>query len=257
MRQLVPICFIAVVAVVLALPARECRAADTAGTLQQALGSAQPIYKCTEGALIAATKVCAASDPGHAGDYIVLILQSGRRDSGIIAPALVQAAIQGLGPNPNANLIAGIIRAAVKATPEQVLDIVGVAVKASPRSAAPAIVSAAVMSVPHPDQMVTMDYGRVETTSYTSDKQSDFKQVDYKDIVPAEKQLTLADAIVQAAMDADPSLSQDELTSAVNEGIGGTPTTLTTVLAPGIPIPLGDPPGGGGGGFNAPGPVSP
>jgi hypothetical protein len=246
MRQLVTICLIAAV---LAAPVRHGLAADPAGTLQKALGSAQPLYKCTESELIAATKVCAASDPRNVGDCIAMILESGRRDSGMIAPALVQAGIEGLGPNPSADLIAGIIRAAVKTAPEQVLDIVRVAVKASPRSAAPAIVSAAVESVPHPDQMVTMDYGRVETTSYTNDKQIDFK--DYKDIVPAEKQLTLADAIVQAAMEADPSLSQDALTVSVNGGIGGTP-----VLAPGIPVPLPPPPGTGGG-FNAPGPVSP
>jgi hypothetical protein len=254
MRQLVIICL---AAVVLAVPAGECRAADPAGTLQKALGSGEPIYKCTEGELIAATKVCAASDPRHAGEYIALILESGRKDSGTMAPALVQAAIEGLGPNPSAELIGGIVGAAVKTAPEQVLDIVRVAVKASPRSAAPEIVSAAVSSVPHPDEMVTMNYGRVRTTSYTSDKQSDFKQVsDYKNVVPTEKELTLADAIVQAAMDADPSLSQDELTTAVNEGIGGAPPNDPTVLPPGIPVPPEVPPGTGGG-FNAPGPVSP
>jgi hypothetical protein len=230
----------------------QCRGAGEGVALQQALGSPDPLYKFSPDALAAAVRLCASNDAAHAGTYVALVLDSGRVDADAIAPSLVRAAIQGLGPNPKPDLVAAIVRAAVKATPTEVLDIVTAAVKASPRSAAPAIVTAAVSTVPHPEDMVTVNVQRRAERAATTDK-----QLDYKALPPAQKQLTLAEAIVQAALDADPTLSADELTTAVDTGIASTfepggPPVIITVLAPDVPI-LPDPPPV----FNAPGPVSP
>ncbi len=232
----------------------EGRAASPAANLQQALGTQQPLYAFPADEIIAAVKLCAARDPKHAGDYVALVLLSGRNDADAIAPSLAAAAIQGLGANPKNDEIAAIVRATVKNAPTEVLDIVTATVKASPRSAATAIVQAAVSSVPHPEEMVTMDMRRSAQKPAGSDKQLDNKEVaDGKAIAPLEKQMTLAEAIVQAALDADPGLSADELTAAVDQGL---PVPPSIVEAPGLPVPP-IPPTTNIPGFNAPGPVSP
>jgi hypothetical protein len=245
----------------------QSKAADQGSTLQQVLGSQDPLYKFTPAALGAAIKQCASRDPAHAGGYVVLVLRSGRNDADEIAPSLVTAAIRGLGADPKAGYVAEIVHAAINAAPSEVLDIVTAAVKASPRSIAPAIVTAAVRSVPHPDKLVTMNVQRRAQRAYGNDKQTDYKQLaDGKSLgAPAGKQLTLAEAIVQAALDADPSLSVDSLTAAADNGLNSAfatsrPPVLTGVLAPVIPVlPIGPTTGGitSTPVFTAPGPVSP
>ena len=260
MRLLV---FCLTMALMFVLVPRQSSAAGRDAALQQALGSQAPLYKFSPRALAAAVKQCASRDPGNAGDYIVLILNSGRNDADAIAPSLVTAAIQGLGPDPLSRDIAAIVQAAVQKAPSEVLDIVTASVKASPPSAAPAIVSAAVRSVPHPEQMVTVNVQRRAERIASSDKQTG-KELDGKSLGAEQKQLTLAEAIVQAAMDADPGLSEEELTTAVDSGLTATiavngPPVLNVVLPPVPPMLPYAPPGGGGGGglFAAPGPVSP
>ena len=229
-------------ALLFALLPRQALAADRDAALHQALGSLDPLYKFSPAALAAAVKLCASRDPDHAGVYIALVLNSGRNDADAIAPSLVRAAIQGLGPDPVPSLVAAIVRYAVTATPSEVLDIVTAAVKASPRETAPDIVTAAVSSVPHPEQMVTVNVQRRAERLIGNDKELDAKQL----AAPAQKQLTLAEAIVQAALDADPGLSEQSLTAAVDGGLNtgievNRPTILTEVLPPVSPI-LPEPP---------------
>jgi hypothetical protein len=214
------------------------RAADAGSDLQQALGSQAPLYKFPAGDLAAAVKVCASRDPAQAGACVALILQSGRPDADAIAPSLVQAAIQGLGPDPKPSLVAGIVKAAVTAAPSEVLDIVKAAVKASP-GAAPAIVKAAVTSVPHPEDMVSVNSQPRAERLPGSDKQAS----DGKSASAPEQLLTIAEAIVQAAVAADPGLSTDVLTAAMDAALtpaapapGSPPSSLTVVLAPPTPI---------------------
>ena len=257
----------------LGLPVEQARAADQAEILQGALGSKEPFYKASPAALAAAVKACASHDPSHAGGFLALILDSGRNDADAIAPTLVKAAIEGLGidPKPRLNVdAAAIVRAAVTAAPTEALDIVTEAVKAAPHSpdpAAPAIVAAAIGAVPHPERLVTIGIQRRAERTYSNDKQNDFKQfTDGKSLsAGAEKQLTLAEAIIQAALDADPGLTADSLTAAADSSLGATFATsegavLTGVLPPVAPILPNDPSITGGGStpvFTAPGPVSP
>jgi hypothetical protein len=249
-----------------------CVAADPAVVFQKALGSGEPLYKVSPDALAAAVKQCATGDPGHAGAYVALVLRSGRPDADTIAPSIVQAGIDGLGANPNPGHIAGIVRSAIYSAPSEVLDIVTAAVKVSPRSAATAIVSAAVRTVPHLEQMVNVNVQRrAERVAggAGNDKQTDNKQLaDGKSIAPPEqKQLTLAEAIVQAALDADPGLSEASLMAAADQGLTvafapDRPPVLTGILAPIAPVIPGSPTAGIAApattsGFGAPGPVSP
>jgi hypothetical protein len=232
---------------------------DQEAALHQALGSPDPLYKFSAGALDVGVKTCASNDPRHAGSYVALVLRSGRTDADAIAPSLVRAAIEGLGSDLRPAYIASIVAAAVNATPSEVLDIVTAAVKASPRDAAPAIVTAAVSNVPHPESIVTVNVQRRSERIAGSDKQLDDKQ-----LAPVEKELTLAEAIVQAALDADPGLSGSGLTAAADSGLnysfsGNRPTFLTNVLAPVVPVlPVGPASNvGTTNQFGAPGPVSP
>jgi len=215
--------------------------------LQQAVGSGEQIYKASPEALAAAVGTCAAHDPDHAGQYVAIALYSGRNDADAIAPALVQAAIRGLGTDPQPDWVGGIVGDAVKAAPSEVLDIVTAAVKVSPRAAAPAIVRAAVSSVPDPDGLVTVDFQRRAERLASGDKQPDYKEA--SDGKSLAKQVTLAEAIVQAALVADPGLSAEVLTSAVNGGITSVPPPPVTVYPP---IPQIPPPP-----FGVPGTVSP
>jgi hypothetical protein len=233
------------------------RGADREADLQQALGSQDPLYKFSPGEIAAAVKLCASRDPSHAGAYVVLILRSGRNDADAIAPSLVQAAIEGLGADPESSRIGAIVQAAVTAAPTEVLDIVTAAVKASPRTAAPAIVQAGVSSVPHPESLVTVNVQPRARRAAGSDKEIDGKEAaDGKSLgAPTQKQLTLAEAIVQAAVDADPGLSVETLTTTVDEALatvyaGNRPPTLTVVLSPVVPVLPSI-------AFGNPGPVSP
>jgi len=248
----------------------QSHAADPAVALQKALGSQEPLYKVAPDALAAAVKLCAAADPRHAGAYVALVLRSGRPDADEMAPSLVQAGIDGLGADPNANLIAGIVTSAIYAAPSEVLDIVTAAVKVSPRSAAPAIVTAAIRTVPHPERVVTVNVQRraaLAASNPGNDKQTDYKQVtDGKSVAPPEqKQLTLAEAIVQAALDADPNLSEASLMAAADQGLNvafatSRPPVLTGILAPIIPVIPATPTAAIGAPavvFGGPGPVSP
>jgi hypothetical protein len=240
-----------------ALP--QCMAADRGALLQQELHSGKPLYKASPQELGLAVQHCVMRDPRHAGDYVSLVLLSGRNDADAIAPAIASSAIKGLGGNPHPDDIGSIVAAAVKATPSEVLDIVTAAIKVSPRSAAPAIVRAAVANVPDPESMVTVNFQRRAERIATSDKQ-DGKQTDHKEVsdgkslAPETKQLTLAEAIIQAAIAADPGLSEEALTPAVDSGIASVepPPPTTPVLPPVPPIPPGPGPG-----FGVPGTVSP
>jgi hypothetical protein len=233
-------------------------AADRATTLQQALGSGQPLYKASPADVAAAVRQCAAGDPRHAGVYVSVVLLSGRPDADAIAPGIASAAILGLGANPRPDDISAVVAAAVKSAPSEVLDIVTACVKVSPRSAAPAIVAAAVANVPNPSKMVTVNFQRRAERVATSDKQdgkeTDHKEVsDGKSVAPESKQLTLAEAIVQAAIDADPGLAVADLQPGIDGGIASQspPPTSTGVFPPVPPTPPSGP------GFGGPGAVSP
>jgi hypothetical protein len=226
----------------------QCRAAEPAAILQHALGSQEALYKFSPETLAGAVKRCAGEDPTHAGTYVALVLRSGR-------------------PDPSRDQVAGIVRLSVYSAPSEVLDIVTAAVKASPRSAAPAIVTAAVSTVPHPERLVTVNVERRAARAPGNDKQTDNKQLaDDKSVTPPEqKHLTLAEAIVQAALNADPGLSESSLAAAADNGLNfafatSRPPVLTGVLAPIIPVLPSIPSTGAGSTsvtFSGPGPVSP
>ena len=120
------------------------------------------------------------------------------------------------------------------------LDIVNAAVKASP-GAAPAIVKAAVTSVPHPEDMVYVNFQPRAERLPGSDKQGFRRQIRSA----PENCSRIAEAIVQAALAADPGLSTDGLTSAMDGAISSPTTINTVVLAPVLPL------------VPDPGPVSP
>lgn len=82
-------------------------------------------------------------------------------DSGHRAASETAAAIDALGEKPTNRQVSNVVFEAVRKSPENVLSIVDAAVRVSPQSAAPAIVTAATAAVPDPWKQVT--YHRINT----------------------------------------------------------------------------------------------
>jgi len=166
-----------------------------------------------------ALQASVGENANRAPDFVYAILAGGRADSNALAPSMVTAAINGL-PTPKSSLlIAEIIEAAMKATPDMVLKIVRAAILASPDEAAPAIVRAAVASLKDPNKQLAA----ASPDSVNTFKEfKDFKQV--ADNTPDG--LTPAEQIVQTALAANPNLDADTLTTAATQGLstlGSTP----------------------------------
>lgn len=166
------------------------------------------------------------------------------RETNRRAASETAAAIVALGANPTNRQVSNVVFAAVRNSPENVLAIVHTATRVSPRSAAPAIVTAATAAVRDPWKSVT--YSRI--MSHPDKKVApDFKGgSDSKHIVDLDGQkpgrgngvdspnsdianggpLTLAEAIARTAFDAQPGLSFPELVSAVDVALNTDPATL-------------------------------
>ena len=148
------------------------------------------------------------------------------------------AAIEALGAHPATRQISNIVFKAVRTSPASVLPIVHAAVLASPQGAAPEIVTAATAAVPDPWKKVT--YHRI--TALDSKKSApDFqgapdghKNADgertldlaRRGTVFEDPTLTLAEAIVRTALDAQPGLSLPALQSAADLALLSDPAVL-------------------------------
>lgn len=224
--------------------------------------------------LLGATGKCVSADRPHAGEYVKAALSSGRNDSDAIAPAVVKAAIMAVLETPQPARggttgqvkaeIGSIVSAAVKATPSQVLKIVSAAVKASSPDAASVIVTAAVQSVPNPAIRVSRRNAQLQ------DGKDAGKEVGEREVAPADAfepfgpktpgtpatglapgqpGLTLAEAIVQVALQSAPGIDPGSLNAAATLGLRGVvlnpvqpwstgvvAVTPVEVLAPTVPI---------------------
>ena len=164
-------------------------------------------------------------------------------ETGQRAAAETAAAIKALGAHPATRQISNIVFKAVRTSPASVLPIVHAAVLASPQAAAAEIVTAATAAVPDPWQKVI--YHRISAPDFkgTPDgKQSaDGKRtLDLAGRNPDSKPdpgtkppaaiedptLTLAEAIVRTALDAQPGLSLPALVSAADLALNSDPATL-------------------------------
>jgi hypothetical protein len=144
------------------------------------------------------------------------------------------AAIEALGANPTTKQISTIVFKAVRSSPDNVLHIVDAAIRVSPQAAAPEIVIAATAGLPNPWKQV--NYRRLEAPELKKSG-PDFKGgPDYKSgpdfkggpatSAPDGKPMTLAEAIVRTAFDAQPGLSFSVLQAAANTALLMDPATL-------------------------------
>ena len=182
---------------------------------------------CNAGAVIASDKpaiVPAKTAAAHEASD-----EAGQR-----AAAATAAAIEALGANPSTRQISNIVFKAVRNSPADVLLIVRATVLASPQAAAPEIVTAATAAVPDPWKKVA--YHRI-TSPVVKKSAPDFKGgPDGKRTAapggpgaksPAEDPaLTLAEAIVRTALDAQSGLSLASLQSAADIALVGDPSVL-------------------------------
>lgn len=169
-----------------------------------------------EGAVAAASQ----KEPGEAPDYVRVTLKS-RPDADAIAPAIVAAAIRGVGPDASPTLIGRIVFEAVRVTPDAVLDIVRAAVRTAPASCAPEIVSAAVGAVPDPYKLVICDCGDGAASDYKSVSDKKTIVVDGKSGRPgtSSELMPLVEAISAAAMCERPDLDLPTLVSAAQTAL--------------------------------------
>lgn len=184
-----------------------------------------------------------AAAPKSAPQIVVRELQA----SGEAAPAqaglITAAAIAGLGPAPSNAQVARVVNAAVRALPDSAIEIVRAAVATAPAEAADEIVAAALTAVPDPWKQVF--YTRATAPVRTGER--DFKggpesrPEGVPDAVggavgtaPPGGQgpvgfgapMTMAEAIVQAALDARSGLSAPALFAVAESVLRGSPGWL-------------------------------
>jgi hypothetical protein len=119
--------------------------------------------------------------------------------------------------------VGDIIYFAVKATPAVVLDIVRAAVKASPGSAK-AIVRAAVSAIPDPTAKVASITGKTERPGFAKDEK-DMPEPD----TTGNDVLLIGEAIADAAHQADPGVSLQDMLDTVHQTVRESGSGFTTV----------------------------
>jgi hypothetical protein len=148
-----------------------------------------------------------AGSPAGAPGAVVRAIRSPQSSKPHWAARVTVAALQGLGPEATARQAAAIVFAAVRVAPEQVLEIVHAATLASPSEQAPNIAAAAAAASPHPFRKITYRRDSSSLADYNTDSgrhevydgKSDTKAIAPAEISPAERTMTLAEAIVDAA----------------------------------------------------------
>jgi len=184
-----------------------------------------------------------AVTPGSAPAMVARTLKAAGANVSSVAGPVTQAAIQGLGPGASSKQIVAIVYSAVHTAPDSALQIVRAAVSLAPKSA-PQIAAAAALAVPDPWKEVHYHRGPqpgvgAPVATPIMARERDFKsERDYKSPVEGASSnppdpsvvtdpgdpMTLAEAIVQAAVDAggDPGATQ----SAVDAALFGDPGAL-------------------------------
>ncbi|MEP6668712.1 MAG: hypothetical protein ABJF10_06140 [Chthoniobacter sp.] len=165
---------------------------------------------------------------------------AGPNAASLAGPATI-AAIQSLGADATSKQIAAIVFAAVRAVPDSALRIVRAAVSTAP-NAAPEIAAAAARAVPNPWKEVRYQQGAPPATSpqnttlLAGNREPDFKStVDptFLDALAAVLDpaapgdpMSLAEAIVQTAVDTNSSVSLAAVQGAVDAALYGDPGEL-------------------------------
>lgn len=171
------------------------------------------VLNASADALVRAVREQVKATPKKSAQVVHLVLASGRADAYKIAPSMVAVAIEALGEKPAPGMVGKIVAAAVKATPTEVLPIVKTAVRAAPgQENANAIVTAAVRSVPDPNEKITLR---------PASGGGDHKNIRDHKSAPENigESLPVKDAIVKAVAQADPSLDLAQLQAAAAAGV--------------------------------------
>jgi hypothetical protein len=201
---------------------------------------------------------------------VVQTLKNAGPNATIVAGSTTAIAIQSLGPDATPKQVAAIVFAAVRAVPDSALNIVRAAVAVAPNDA-PQIAAAAARAVPNPWKEVRYAHptpgqpgrpgqpdqtppGQPAVTSSTlaqnqrpapSNREPDFKSppVDHSlasagntpnpvlDPAAAGDPMSLAEAIVQAAVDAHAGVDPAAVQAAVDAALFGDPSTLFNSIA--------------------------
>ncbi len=175
-------------------------------------------------------------NPASAPSVITRAFQSGSAVSPHRAFEVTTAVVEGLGSSMTGKQVGAAVHAGVLAAPDRVLEIVRAAVIAAPAEAAEDITTAAVAAVKNPWEMVIYHRAGSPTRRGEPDfkgepdykGEPDFKgEPDYKD---AGTPMTLAEAIVQTALDARSGLNAVALYAAVELVLRSSPAFQLTAI---------------------------
>ncbi len=152
--------------------------------------------------------------------------------------------VESLGPRPGSTQVSKVVFAAVRAVPERVLDIVRAAVVAAPASEADAICAAAVLAIPDPWKIVM--YSKARSVAPARGGERDFKgEPDFKgerdfkggpaDSDPTAsladgRAMTVAEAVIQTALDARADLAPSAIYAAVEAVLRNAPGWRITAI---------------------------
>jgi hypothetical protein len=187
-------------------------------------------------------------------------------DAGRRIAAETAAVIKALGASPTAKQISAIVFKAVRSSPASVLAIVAAAVRVSPQQAATEIVTAATAGVPNPwKKVIYRRLAELEGRGSDRDRSSGpdgQRNTGSAGIQTASNrgsntqgpsgpgtgtdsanglEMTLAEAIIRTAFDADPRLAFRELQDAVNAALRMDPETLIrNIQSPSAASAVGD-----------------
>jgi hypothetical protein len=204
-------------------PQAAARSAVSAGSLVEWKLNGETILSASREKLATAVRDCVEGNPGMAGKIVQAVLGGGRADADALAPQVIVAAIEGLGGKSQPAAVGDIVYFAVKATPAVVLDIVRTAVKASPGSAK-AIVRAAVIAMPDPTARVGTVTGKIGRPGFDKDA----KEMPEPDTTGNDT-LPIGEAIADAAHQADPSVSLQDMLDTAHQAARGSGDGFTTV----------------------------
>lgn len=174
------------------------------------------------------------AEPSKAAAFVVRALNPVSAVGPHDAAAVTSTAIAALGPTPSTRHISSLVHAAVRTTPDYVLEIVRAAALLAPADAADEIAASAVAALPDPWRQIL--YRRagspVERTDLDYKNVADFKgQPDYKEpVAPDGLPMTLAEAVVQTVLDARSGLSAPGIYAAVEAVLRSAPGWLITAI---------------------------
>lgn len=176
-----------------------------------------------------------AADPQSAPQLIVRAFHAAGEAAPSRAGVITAAVVSNLGSQPSKGLIGRVVNAAVRTLPDSAVEIVRAAVASAPAEAAETIVASAIAALPDPWKVVMYQAGGIRRTEPDYKGGPEYKgEPDYKGGPDYRSgpgtPMTIAEAIVQAALDSRAGLGATALYAAAEAVLRTAPGWLITAI---------------------------